>query len=89
MMSRGAYKGARIEWYPDECAVPLPKVQYLPKKENAPQPPKQTNTMINRFQMLNLDDGTEDGSEGAEEGDLANLVSMRPGASWAAPTVAA
>ena len=88
-MSRSAYKGARIEWYPDECAMPLPKVQYVPKRDSAPQPPKQVNTMMNRFQMLNIDDGTEDGSEEAEEGDVANFVSMHPGASWAASTVAA
>lgn len=25
MMSRTAYKGLRIDWYPDECAAPLPK----------------------------------------------------------------
>ena len=88
-MSRGAYKGARIEWYPDECAMPLPKVQYVLNRENAPQPQKQANTMMNRFQMLNIDDGTEDGSEEAEEGDISNFVSMHPGANWATPTVAA
>ena len=70
----------KIEWYPDECAQPLPKTQYAPKKENlAPQQPKKFMSAMNRFQMLNLDnDGTEDDSEETDEEPavLSNLSSM-------------
>ena len=67
-MSRKEYKGMKIEWYPDECAQPLPKIHYVPKKENlAPPPAKKANSMMNRFQMLNMDgDDTEEGSEDGE-----------------------
>lgn len=66
MMSRAAYKGMRIEWYPDECAQPLPRMQYAPKKDNAAQPAKKVNPMVNRFQMLNMD-GTENGDEDSSD----------------------
>jgi hypothetical protein len=88
MMSRGAYKGSRIEWYPDECAQPVPKIQYFPKKEATPQPVKKLNPMVNRFQMLNMD-GTENGSDEEEENDLTSFTSMAPRANWAASTIAA
>ena len=61
-MSRATYKGMKIDWYPDECALPLPKQQWVPQKESTPQPIKRPNTAVNRFQMLNMD-GTEDGSD--------------------------
>lgn len=92
MMSRAVYKGTRIEWYPDECAQPLPKMQYLPKKENIPaQPVKNTNLMVNRFQMLNMDgDGTEDGSEEEEEPTLSDMsLHVRRNSPWNPRTVAA
>ena len=85
-MSRAMYKGMRIEWYADECALPLPKMQHVPKKENVPAPVKKPSTTVNRFQMLNLD-GTEDESEEDEE-PLAGYTPMNSGLSWA-PTVAA
>ncbi|EON65328.1 hypothetical protein W97_04566 [Coniosporium apollinis CBS 100218] len=34
MMSRRDYKGLRIEWYPDECAAPLP--QSIPQPRSLP-----------------------------------------------------
>lgn len=68
MMSRATYKGMKIEWYPDECALPLPKQQWVPRKENIAQPAKKPGTPMNRFQMLNMD-GTEDGSDGSHEED--------------------
>lgn len=68
MMSRATYKGMKIEWYPDECASPLPKTQLGPRKENLMPPPKKLNPMANRFQMLNTE-GTEDGSEDVSEDD--------------------
>ena len=76
MMSRATYKGLRIEWYPDECAEPLPKLSFAVKKENrARSPPKKPNVTVNRFQMLKMDgDGTEDGSE--EDNDASVLSDM-------------
>ena len=68
MMSRVTYRGMKIEWYPDECAQPLPKLQYVPKKENlaSPQSKKLTSAM-NRFQMLNMDGADDDDSEETDE----------------------
>lgn len=68
------YKGMRIEWYPDECAQPLPRIQHAPKKENAPQPTKKVNPMVNRFQMLNMD-GTEDGDEASSDEESTDALS--------------
>ena len=93
MMSRGAYKGMKIEWYPDECSQPLPKFQHAPKKENiAPQPKKLTSAM-NRFQMLNMD-GTDDDSEEEEEertvlSDLSSMNISNHQSPWNPGTVAA
>lgn len=92
MMSRATYKGMRIEWYSDECAQPLPKIQ-APKKENVQQPPKNPQPMVNRFQMLNMD-GTEDGSEEDEDDDPAGLggfsaLTINHRSPWNASTVAA
>ena len=83
----------RIEWYPDECAQPLPKMQFAPKRENVQQLPKKPQPMVNRFQMLNMD-GTEDGSEEDEEDDPAALTElsalrMNYRSPWNASTVAA
>lgn len=90
MMSRKEYKGMKIEWYPDECAQTLPKIQYIPKKENlAPPPAKKADAMMNRFQMLNMDgDDTEEGSEEGEiVSDLSSLnINRSP---WNRHTIAA
>lgn len=59
----------KIDWYPDECSQPLPKMQYAPKKENlAPLEPKKLTSAVNRFQMLKMDnDETEDDLEETDE----------------------
>jgi len=91
MMSRATYKGMRIEWYPDECCQPLPKIQYAPKKENlAPQPAKKANSMMNRFQMLHMDgDDTEDGSEEGEILSELSSMNINRQSPWNPRTVAA
>lgn len=79
MMSRAIYKGMKIEWYPDECSQPLPKVQHAPKKGNvAALQPKKFASVMNRFQMLNMD-GAEDDSERSDEEPsvLSDLSSMK------------
>ncbi|MCJ1379838.1 hypothetical protein MMC17_002941 [Xylographa soralifera] len=88
MMSRGAYKTARIEWYPDECAQPLPKIQHFTKRENVAPPVKNLNPMVNRFQMLNMD-GTEDGSEEDDEVQIPDFKSLHTGLNWTPSTVVA
>lgn len=92
-MSRATYKGMKIEWYPDECAQPLPKMSIAPKKESVQQLPKKAQPMVNRFQMLNMD-GTEDSSnEDEEDGPttLAGLSELKINhrSPWNASTVAA
>lgn len=95
MMSRVTYKGMRIEWYPDECAQPLPKTQHVPKKEIRQPPPKKQNPIANRFQMLNMD-GTEDGTEDGSDDDAVGASTVLTGFSpmnhrspWNVRTVAA
>lgn len=93
-MSRAVYKGMRIEWYPDECCQPSPKVQYVSKKENTiPRRAKGASAMKNRFQMLNMDGNAEDDSE--EESNEASVLSDLPSmhinhrSPWNISTVAA
>jgi hypothetical protein len=74
MMSRAMYKGLRIEWYPDECAQPLLKTPYTPRKENPQRSVKKSNPVTNRFQMLNMD-GTEDGTDDASEEEAGDIPS--------------
>lgn len=61
MLSRGTYKGCKIEFTRDECDVPLPTRALMPRAPTRAPPPKM-KTVANRFGMLNLD-GTEDGSD--------------------------
>lgn len=72
-MSRAMYKGMKIEWYPDECASPLPRQQWTPKKENLPQAIKKASAPLNRFHLLNID-GNEDGSDNASESGSDNAI---------------
>ncbi|EEH04479.1 conserved hypothetical protein [Histoplasma capsulatum G186AR] len=84
MMSRLAYKGMKIEYYPDECARPLPKVQYVPKKVVPSPPVKKATPMANRFQMLNMD-GANDSDE---EDELTSTTSLGGNLSWANSSIA-
>ena len=98
MMSRGLYKGMRIEWYADECAQPLPRSNVMSRKENSspakPTPPR----TINRFQMLNMD-GTETSSDDDESDDgnsdptllssRLSAVKLSPRAPWSDRIIAA
>lgn len=83
-MSRLAYKGMKIEYYPDECARPLPKVQYVPKKVVPSPPVKKATPMANRFQMLNMD-GANDSDE---EDELTSTTSLGGNLSWANSSIA-
>ena len=84
MMSRGRYKGMKIEFYADECAESLPTPQLTPKKANATPESSKNTTMANRFQMLNMD-GTEDGSADEDSDDIPDFT--KP-AKWTTSAVA-
>ncbi|KKZ63302.1 hypothetical protein EMCG_00285 [[Emmonsia] crescens] len=84
MMSRLAYKGMKIEYYPDECAGPLPRVQNVPKKVVPPPPVKKAAPMANRFQMLNID-GADDSEE---EDELTSGASLGGNINWANSSIA-
>ena len=77
MMSRAAYKGMKIEWYPDECSQPLPQPQRAPKENRTPSKQKTTQPM-NRFQMLNMDgeDSEDEEDEEDEEVDDTTVTDM-------------
>ncbi|KAF2177313.1 hypothetical protein K469DRAFT_732964 [Zopfia rhizophila CBS 207.26] len=65
MMSRTAYKGLRIEWYPDECAAPLPKPS-LRAQTLAQAIPAKPVSITNRYTLLDID-GTDADSDEDEE----------------------
>ena len=80
MMSRVTYKGMKIEWYPDECSQPLPKVQYASKdtrKENLAPQPKKHGSAMNRFHMLNLDGDDDSSSETDKDATVLSDLSPR------------
>lgn len=85
MRSRMPYKLMRIEYYPDECAEPLPRIQHFPRKET-PRPVKKLNPMANRFEMLHLEDESDDGSDGTE--DLTNCTPVTGRVNWASNAIA-
>lgn len=68
MMSRAKYKGMRIGWFPDECAQPIPTVQKnrpSPARNSGGKPTavKQAPVLSNRFDVLDVDNTDESGSE--------------------------
>lgn len=65
MMSRTAYKGLRIEWYPDECATPLPKPA-LRVHTSAQAIPVKAVPITNRYTLLDIDDADVDSDEEEE-----------------------
>jgi hypothetical protein len=77
MMSRLAYKGMKISYYPDECAGPLPKARTISKSEAAPI--KKTDRPANRFQMLYLD-GANDSDD--DEHVVASREFFSSNISW-------
>ena len=62
MMSRTAYKGARIEFYPDECAAPLPRPSFKPRAPPAPVT-KKPPPFSNSYALLGADSGCGSDSE--------------------------
>jgi hypothetical protein len=71
MMSRNTYRGMKIEFCPDECAQPLPRIEKVPKfkpKSSA----KAMAPLPNRFQMLSMD-GSEDSNDAEDDDDEAGV----------------
>ena len=62
MMSRSTYKGCKIEFFRDECDVPLPAKPFVSKTVGAERVKKAAPAISNRFDMLNIDgaDGSSD-----------------------------
>ncbi|KAF2457840.1 hypothetical protein BDY21DRAFT_285398 [Lineolata rhizophorae] len=90
MMSRTTYKGMHIEWYPDECAAPLPKVQRAPSVQAAAPPNRgqQSAALANRFGLLNVD-GADDGSDDDSETVSAFGGGYGVGLKWADTSITA
>jgi hypothetical protein len=89
MMSRGAYKGLKIEWFTDECAAPLPKQQGSSWKTQASinQPRRVPTPLANRFGLLNLD--APDESEEDSEQSTSGVPEYGIGLNWADAGIAA
>lgn len=86
MMSRTTYKGLRIDWYPDECATPLPQSlnfskSYTPVSRSVSVKPVAT---INPYNLLNAG-GTDASSDDEESLSLNEGV---PVTNWAEAAVA-
>lgn len=66
MMSRTAYRGCKVDFYPDECDIPLPARAQFSK--DVPQAPvKKQMAPANRFDML--DTGSDASSSDIENHD--------------------
>ena len=73
MMSRTAYRGCKIQFYRDECDVPLPARTVIPKA-SVVAPAKTKRGVTNRFDLLNVDgmDGNSDEENRAPSEDDSN-----------------
>jgi hypothetical protein len=89
MMSRAAYKGLKIEFYPDECAQALPDIIRYSAKKTVSQPSakKAPAPLVNRFQMLNME-GTEDDSDD-EDGGIPNISTPHSTSNWSTSMITA
>jgi len=62
MLSRTNYKGCKIEFYRDECDVPLPA--HIPVSRTlAREPASKKAPLSNRFGCLDIDDGDDSSDE--------------------------
>jgi len=64
MLSRAVYKGSKIDWDDDECATPYPEQPHF-QQEKPSNRKKINNSLMNRFQLLDMD-GNEDDTESGE-----------------------
>ncbi|KAK5169806.1 uncharacterized protein LTR77_005784 [Saxophila tyrrhenica] len=75
MMSRTTYKGCKVEFYPDECDVPLPPRTQRKYTMPAPVVEEKKPTMANRYRMLDLAEAGEFFRQNAERN--AKLQNLR------------
>lgn len=61
MMSRTTYRGCKVEFFPDECDVPLP-LRRSAAEFPMPRSVAKVNTINNRFGLLDID-GEDPGSD--------------------------
>ncbi|KAI9846773.1 MAG: hypothetical protein M1837_003622 [Sclerophora amabilis] len=88
LMSRGTYKGVRIDFDEDKCAAPVPKPQYTPKRETPRLPTKKAMPVVNRFQLLNMDASSDDES-GKEDRGVASYAGRPHHLEWPGTSIAA
>ncbi|KPM46195.1 hypothetical protein AK830_g320 [Neonectria ditissima] len=70
MMSRGKYRGSRIQWAADECAQPLAEIPALRRSTSTASTVKtQPDHMSNRFQVLDLSDDKDFIGDGSIDDD--------------------
>jgi len=95
MMSRKMYRGLKIEWYPDECAAPLPKSPTMPR--TAPDVPNKPSQQVkvgatrvsppaNRFGVLDMEDG--EASDEESDDDPTGCTGYGVGLNWAGTGIA-
>jgi hypothetical protein len=71
MMSRTAYKGLRVEYYPDDCAAPLPRPamkRYTPTSTGA----QRSKPITNVYSIL--DTGSDEASDSDDESYMTEGV---------------
>lgn len=84
MMSRAQYKGLRIEYYPDECAAPLPRPTF---KSRTPTPVTTSKPMPAANIYALLDDGSNQESDSESGSYMTEGIRIDPH-QWADATVA-
>jgi hypothetical protein len=99
MMSRSLYKGLKIDWYPDECANPLPRFQEKAAARPPPFPAAKGFAKIRKTQASNsnlfalLDIDETENNDTSEEDDIQSQAfpghSIGGGTSWADSMVVA
>ena len=84
MMSRTAYKGSRIDYYPDDCAAPLPRPS---SKVHIPVQHVSMKSMAIKNQYALLDTGSDSSSDSDDENFVTNGIRV-DGHHWADTAVA-
>ncbi|KAF2786137.1 hypothetical protein K505DRAFT_368477 [Melanomma pulvis-pyrius CBS 109.77] len=84
MMSRTAYKGLRIDWYPDECATPLPRPNVKAHTQAQVVPTKPV-PITNRYTLL--DTSSDLDSDSDEESYMTSGIRV-DSSNWADAAVA-
>lgn len=87
MMSRQSYKGLRVEWYPDECAAPLPKPD-LPSYNHMAQPKKMGPKANANLYAALLDMDGNDESMDQDDDDTIPAGGIAIGINWADNAIA-